>query len=73
MLIFWWLQLTILDIVAALYCVILEEEDIKLVLYVLVFRMFYIVIMDIFKVFAIIEECLDIGMTWGSLNRLGKL
>jgi len=72
-LLFWWLQLTILDVVAALYCIILEEEDIKLTLYVLLFRMFYIVIIDIVKVFAIIEECLGIGMTWGKLNRLGRL
>ena len=72
-LLFWWLQLTILDVVAALYCIILEEEDLKLTLYVLLFRMFYIVIIDIVKVFAIIEECLGIGMTWGKLNRLGKL
>jgi hypothetical protein len=56
-----------------LYCIILEEEDLKLTLYVLLFRMFYIVIIDIVKVFAIIEECLGIGMTWGKLNRLGKL
>ena len=72
-LLFWWLQLTILDVVAALYCIILEEEDIKLTLYVLLFRMFYIVIIDIVKVFAIIEEVLGIGMTWGKLNRLGRL
>jgi biofilm PGA synthesis N-glycosyltransferase PgaC len=72
-LLFWWLQLTILDVVAALYCIILEEEDIKLTLYVLLFRMFYIVIIDIVKVFAIIEECFGIGMTWGKLSRLGRL
>jgi cellulose synthase/poly-beta-1,6-N-acetylglucosamine synthase-like glycosyltransferase len=72
-LVFWWLQLTILDIVAAVYCVTIEEEDLKLTLYVLLFRMFYIVIIDIVKVFAIIEECLGIGMTWGKLNRLGRL
>jgi biofilm PGA synthesis N-glycosyltransferase PgaC len=56
---YWWLQLTILDIVAASYCVIVEEESPYLI--------------DISKVFATIEEWRGTAMTWGKLQREGKL
>ncbi|WP_422637128.1 glycosyltransferase family 2 protein [Undibacterium umbellatum] len=70
---YWWLQLTILDIVAATYCVIVEEEDPSLIFYAVVFRLFYITIIDISKVFATIEEWRGTAMTWGKLQREGKL
>ena len=70
---YWWLQLTILDIVAATYCVIVEEEDPSLIFYSVVFRLFYITIIDISKVFATIEEWRGTAMTWGKLQREGKL
>jgi biofilm PGA synthesis N-glycosyltransferase PgaC len=73
LLFYWWLQLTILDVVAAGYCVIIEDEDPGLILHSLFFRLFYIVIIDIAKVFATIEEWRGQSMTWGKLEREGKL
>jgi len=73
LLFFWWLQLTILDFIAALYCILIEDEDLKLILYVPLFRMFYITIIDLCKVFSIIEECLGLSMTWGKIIRTGKV
>lgn len=70
---YWWLQLTILDIVAASYCVIVEEESPSLIMYSVGFRLFYITIIDISKVFATIEEWRGTKMTWGKLQREGKL
>lgn len=70
---FWWLQLTMLDIVAASYCVIVEEEDPSLIAYSVLFRLFYITIIDISKVFATIDEWRGTAMTWGKLQREGKL
>ena len=70
---YWWLQLTILDIVAASYCVIVEEESPSLIMYSVGFRLFYITIIDISKVFATIEEWRGTTMTWGKLQREGKL
>jgi hypothetical protein len=67
------LQLTVLDVVAAAYCVIIEEEDPSLVIYAIMFRLFYINIIDIAKVFATIEEWRGNTMTWGKLEREGKL
>jgi biofilm PGA synthesis N-glycosyltransferase PgaC len=73
LLFFWWLQLTMLDLVAAVYCVVLEDEDPILIPYAVAFRLFYIVIVDVAKVLATIEEWRGTAMTWGKLQREGKL
>lgn len=70
---YWWLQLTMLDVIAATYCVVVEEEDPALILYALAFRLFYIPIVDVSKVFATLEEWRGTAMTWGKLQREGKL
>jgi len=72
LLVFWWLILTILDIIAALYCVAVEREQASLVLYSVLYRLFFILIVDVCKTFATIEEFLGIGMTWGKLERIGS-
>ena len=73
LLFYWWLQLTILDVVAAAYCVVVEEEEPSLIVYAVMFRLFYINIIDVSKVFATIEEWRGHTMTWGKLDREGKL
>jgi poly-beta-1,6 N-acetyl-D-glucosamine synthase len=70
---FWWILLSILDIVAAAYCVIIEKEDTLLILYALVFRVFYLIVVDVAKIFASIEEVAGTKMNWGKLEREGKL
>jgi hypothetical protein len=70
---YWWLQLTMLDVIAATYCVVVEEEDPALIFYAVAFRLFYITIVDVSKVFATIEEWRGTAMTWGKLQREGKL
>jgi poly-beta-1,6 N-acetyl-D-glucosamine synthase len=73
LLFFWWLQLTMLDLVAAAFCVVVEEEDPILIPYAVLFRMYYICIVDVAKVLATIEEWRGTAMTWGKLQREGKL
>jgi poly-beta-1,6-N-acetyl-D-glucosamine synthase len=73
LLFYWWLQLTVLDVVAAAYCVVIEEEEPSLIFYAIMFRLFYINIIDVSKVFATIEEWRGQAMTWGKLEREGKL
>jgi len=73
LLFYWWVQLTVLDVVAAAYCVVIEEEEPWLVLYAVALRLFYINIIDIAKVIATIEEWRGTAMTWGKLEREGKL
>jgi poly-beta-1,6-N-acetyl-D-glucosamine synthase len=70
---FWWLQLTLLDVIAAVYCVVVEREDPRLIPYALLFRTFYIVTLDVAKAGAILEELLGVRMDWGKLQRQGKL
>jgi poly-beta-1,6 N-acetyl-D-glucosamine synthase len=71
--VFWWLQLTLLDVIAASYCVIIEKEDPRLILYAPLFRLYYMSIIDVAKVIATIEEIKGTRMTWGKLEREGKL
>ena len=70
-LVFWWLMLTILDMIAALYCVAVEKEQGSLVFYSIFYRLFFLLIIDVCKTFALIEEFLGVGMTWGKLDRIG--
>jgi cellulose synthase/poly-beta-1,6-N-acetylglucosamine synthase-like glycosyltransferase len=69
----WWLQLTLLDAIGALFSVAAEKEDLRLVPYSLVYRMSYILLIDICKVLATFEELAGIRMGWGKLQRLGRL
>lgn len=73
LLFYWWLQLTVLDVVAAAYCVVIEEEEPSMIFYAILFRLFYINIIDVSKVFATIDEWRGRAMTWGKLEREGKL
>ncbi len=69
----WWLQLTLLDAIGALFAAAAEKEDMRLVPYSLVYRMSYILLIDICKVLATFEELAGVRMGWGKLERLGRL
>jgi len=71
-LVYWWLSLTILDLIAALYCVAVEGEEARLVFYSIFYRIFFILIIDVCKTLATIEEFLGLGMSWGKLERVGS-
>ncbi len=68
---FWWAGLALLDLVTALYCVAVEKEEFRLVWYAIIYRMVFILIIDICKASATIEEFLGLEMTWGKLERMG--
>ncbi len=70
--VYWWLSLTILDLIAALYCVAVEKEEVRLVFYSLFYRLFFILIVDVCKTLATVEEFLGFGMNWGKLERIGS-
>lgn len=70
---FWWAGLALLDLVTALYCVAAEKEEFRLVPYSLIYRMVFILIIDVSKVMSTIEEFLGIKMSWGKLERVGAL
>ena len=73
MVLHWWLLLTMLDLAAALHTVAMEEEDITLVPLAIPYRFFFITLIDVAKMFATIEEFAHVEMSWGKLERVGRL
>jgi poly-beta-1,6-N-acetyl-D-glucosamine synthase len=67
----WWLGIMLLDMMAAIYCIASEGEEFRLVFYAVIYRVFFILIIDVTKVMATIEEFLGVHMTWGKLDRNG--
>jgi poly-beta-1,6 N-acetyl-D-glucosamine synthase len=72
-LVLWWAQLTVLDLAAALYCVVVEEEKLTLVPYALFYRAFFALTIDVAKLFASLEEVFKLRMDWGKLDRIGRI
>jgi cellulose synthase/poly-beta-1,6-N-acetylglucosamine synthase-like glycosyltransferase len=73
MLLAWWVLLTLLDLVAALATVGMEEEQLYLVPYAIIYRFFFILLIDVVKLCATLEEALNLRMTWGKLERVGRI
>jgi poly-beta-1,6 N-acetyl-D-glucosamine synthase len=70
LLLYWWILLTLLDLVVALITVSMEEESLGLVPYAIIYRFFFILFLDVTKTFAAVEEALNLGMDWGKLRRI---
>jgi poly-beta-1,6 N-acetyl-D-glucosamine synthase len=68
---YWWAGLALLDIMTAIYCVAAEKEEFRLVAYGVIYRMVFILIIDICKAMSTVEEFLGIKMKWGKLERVG--
>lgn len=69
----WWVLLTLLDFAAALHTVVMEGEDLSLLPLALAYRFFFVLLIDIAKLFATAEEFMNVQMTWGKLERLGRI
>ena len=70
---YWWLQLLFLDCATALYCVCVEEEAPPLALLAPFFRVFYLIVLDVARLFAVFDELAQVRMSWDKLARLGRL
>jgi poly-beta-1,6-N-acetyl-D-glucosamine synthase len=73
LLVMWWLLLTVLDLLIAVHAILMEGEDLSLALYSVLYRFFYVLIIDVTKVFATLEELLGLDMSWGKLARKGRI
>ena len=73
LLVMWWLLLTILDMLIAVHAILMEKEDMGLAIYAVFYRFFYILIIDVTKVFATLEELVGLDMSWGKLARKGRI
>lgn len=69
----WWVLLTMLDVAAALYSIGMEGEDLRLVPYAVLYRLFFTTMVDVAKLFATVEEAARVHMTWGKLARAGRI
>jgi hypothetical protein len=70
LLLYWWILLTLLDLVVALITVSMEEEELGLVPYAIIYRFFFILFLDVTKTLAAVEEAFNLGMDWGKLRRV---
>jgi poly-beta-1,6 N-acetyl-D-glucosamine synthase len=68
---YWLILLTLLDLVAALVTVAMEEESLLLVPMALIYRFVFILFLDVVKAFATLEELFRLEMAWGKLERIG--
>ncbi len=71
--VFWWIQLTVLDLGVALYAVAIERESLALVPYSVFYRIFFVLAIDICKLMGTLDELLGARMSWGKLERSGRL
>jgi len=71
-LVFWWIHFTMLDMSLALLCIASERESARLVIHILIYRLFFLIIMDVCKLLASLEEVFRIQMGWGKLERTGS-
>jgi hypothetical protein len=70
LLLYWWVLLTLLDLVAAFVTVSMEQESLSLVPYALAYRFFFILFLDVVKTFAALEELFNLGMGWEKVRRV---
>jgi poly-beta-1,6-N-acetyl-D-glucosamine synthase len=68
---YWWVLLTMLDVAAALHAVGMEGEELRLVSYAVAYRFFFVIMIDVAKLGATLEELAKVPMTWGKLERVG--
>ena len=70
LLLYWWVLLTLLDLVAAFVTVSMEEESLALVPLALIYRFFFVLFLDVVKTFAALEELFNLGMSWEKVRRV---
>ncbi len=68
---YWWASIALLDFMSAVYCIAVEKEEFRLVPWALVYRMVFVLLIDVTKVMATVEEFLGMDMDWGHLERTG--
>lgn len=73
LLVLWWMLLTVLDLLIAIHATLMEKESMWLVPYAVLYRFFYILIIDVTKLFATLEELFGLDMSWGKLARKGRI
>ena len=55
-----------------MYTVAMEEEELSLIPLAFAYRFFFILLLNMVKLFATLEEAFNVEMGWGKLNRVGR-
>ncbi|MDX2192391.1 MAG: glycosyltransferase [Gemmatimonadales bacterium] len=71
--VYWFALFSLLDVIAAMYCCSAEQESLLLVPYAAAMRFFYFPLIDVTKLMATVDELQNVEMTWGKLQRQGRL
>ncbi len=69
----WWVQLTVLDMVIALFCVAVEKEDLRLAFLALPYRLYFVPLVDCMRFFSWVDELYQVKMGWMRLERVGRI
>jgi poly-beta-1,6 N-acetyl-D-glucosamine synthase len=69
----WWMQLLLLEAAVAAFCIAVEDESPALLAASPLFRVFYLLILDVARLFAAAEELARVRMSWDKLARLGRV
>jgi len=69
----WWAQLTVIDAVIAAYCLAAEGEDLRLMLQVIVYRVFFVPFIDVVRALAWVDELFSVPMSWLGSERVGRI
>jgi biofilm PGA synthesis N-glycosyltransferase PgaC len=72
LIIYWWLQLILLECAVVAFCVAVEDENPCFVVLTPVFRSFYMVVLDVARLLATLEEFKGVAMGWDKIARLGS-
>ncbi len=68
----WWIQLIVLECAVVAFCVAVERESPWLVALTPVFRGFYMLVLDVARLLATLEEYKGVAMGWDKIARLGR-
>jgi cellulose synthase/poly-beta-1,6-N-acetylglucosamine synthase-like glycosyltransferase len=72
-LLYWFMIFGSMDMLTALYCVLITGESMALVWWSIFYKLGFITLTNIFKIMATVEEFMGIEMGWGKLERKGRI
>jgi biofilm PGA synthesis N-glycosyltransferase PgaC len=68
----WWIQLILLECAVVCFCIAVERESPWLIFLTPLFRGFYMLVLDVARLLATLEEYKGVAMGWDKLARLGS-
>lgn len=70
---YFWVMLVALDTATTLYCLAIEGKNVLYALLAPVERMMFTIVLDVCRALASLEEVFGIEMSWGKLDRKGRV